>query len=58
MDARNLKKQLVQFINNEILQGDLIMTDEQESKVCAIVQFAFVEGYEDCLKDVREGLMK
>jgi len=61
LETKNLGDRLIQLINNEILNTSppyLELEKEHEEKIRSIVHMAFREGYGDCLKDVREGLIK
>lgn len=58
LETKNLGNRLIQLINEELENKRFQLDEDKEKKVRAIVHMAFQEGYGDCLKDVREGLIK
>lgn len=63
LETKNLGNRLIQLINEELINEELEskrfqLDEDKEKKVRAIVHMAFQEGYGECLKDVREGLIK
>jgi hypothetical protein len=62
METKNLSDRLLQYLEELRLKGysleDIAVMGIGNDKIRAIVEMAFHEGYGDCLKDVREGLIK
>lgn len=62
METKNLSNQLIQYLEELRMKGysleEISVMGIGSYKIKAIVEMAFHEGYADCLKDVREGLIK
>jgi hypothetical protein len=62
LETKNLSDMLMQHLNDLYLKGysfeEVVSMGIGNDKIRVIVEMAFHEGYADCLKDVREGLIK
>lgn len=61
MEAKNIADTLIRFIDGVVLNTLPSYTQlepEHKDIIRLLVDKAFKDGYEDCLSDVREGLIK
>ena len=58
LETKNISNRLIQLINKDLTQKGFVLDESLEKQIRHTVHMAFQEGYWDCLKDVREGLIK
>lgn len=58
INTKEQADQIINLVNESLAEKRFQLDQEQEEEIRRTIEKAFREGYKDCLKDVREGLIK